>query len=54
VQLAKGEFPWLQLLTHAEIWVYDGETMGETMRSFLDAERETRIEHMRADRIELE
>ena len=38
-QLARGEFEWLQLLTHPEIWAYDGATMGETMRSFLDADR---------------
>jgi hypothetical protein len=52
--LAAGELEWLQLLTHPEIWVYDGETMGETMRSFLDADRELRLEHLRADRIDLE
>ena len=37
--LAAGEFEWLQLLIHPEIWVYDGETMGETMESFLDADQ---------------
>jgi hypothetical protein len=52
--LARGEFEWLQLLIHPEIWVYEGRTMGETMRSFLDADRETRLEHLRADRIDLE
>ena len=52
--LAHGDFEWLQLLIHPEIWVYDGETMGETMRSFLDADREARLEHLRADRIDLE
>ena len=49
-----GEFEWLQLLTHPEIWAYDGATMGETMRSFLDADRAARLEHLRADRIDLE
>ena len=39
-ELRAGEFPWLQLLTHPEIWVYPGATMGETMRAMLDAERE--------------
>jgi hypothetical protein len=53
-QLARGEFEWLQLLTHAEIWAYDGATMGETMRSFLDADRDARLEHLRGDRIDLE
>jgi hypothetical protein len=51
--LAQGEFEWLQLLIHPEIWVYEGGTMGETMRSFLDADREARLEHLRADRIDL-
>jgi hypothetical protein len=53
-QLARGEFAWLQLLVHPEIWVYDGATMGETMRSFLDADRSARLDHLRGDRIELE
>jgi hypothetical protein len=52
-QLAGGEFEWLQLLTHPEIWAYDGARMGETMRSFLDADRSARLEHLRADRIDL-
>jgi hypothetical protein len=53
-QLERGEFEWLHLLTHPEIWAYDGATMSETMRSFLDADRAARLEHLRADRIELE
>ena len=52
-QLARGEFEWLQLLTHPEIWTYDGATMGETMRTFLDADREARLDHLRDDRIDL-
>jgi len=52
-QLARGELEWLQLLIHPEIWAYDGDTMGETMRSFLDADRDARLEHLRADRIDL-
>jgi hypothetical protein len=52
-ELASGAFAWLQLLTHPEIWAYDGATMGETMRSFLDADRAARLEHLRADRIDL-
>jgi hypothetical protein len=51
--LGRGDFEWLQLLTHPEIWVYDGATMGETMRSFLDADRDARLEHLRGDRIDL-
>ena len=52
--LARGELEWLQLLVHPEIWVYEGATMGETMRSFLAADRDARLEHLRADRIDLE
>src|SRR5262249_15078381 len=48
--LTRGDFEWLQLLIHPEIWVYEGQTMGETMRSFLDADRDARLEHLRADR----
>jgi hypothetical protein len=51
--LRAGRFPWLQLLTHPEIWAYPGRTMGETMHSMLDAERERRVEQLRADRIDL-
>jgi hypothetical protein len=52
-ELAVGAFPWLQLLTHPEIWAYPGETMAETMQAMLDAERERRIGQLRSDRIEL-
>ena len=52
-ELAAGAFAWLQLLTHPEIWAYPGETMGETMHAMLDAERERRVEQLRADRIDL-
>jgi hypothetical protein len=51
--LAAGEFRWLQLLTHPEIWAYDGATMRESMESFLDADRAVRLEHLRNDRIDL-
>jgi len=53
-QLARGELEWLQLLTHPEIWAYEGATMGQTMRSFLDSDRSARLEHLRDDRIDLE
>jgi hypothetical protein len=52
-ELARGEFEWLQLLTHPEIWVYPGATMGETMRAMLDAERERRLQQLVEDRIDL-
>ncbi len=53
IGLERGEFDWLQLLIHPEIWVYDGETMRQTMESFLDAERAVRLEHLRSDNIDL-
>jgi hypothetical protein len=51
--LARGELEWLQLLTHPEIWVYPGETMGQTMRAMLDAERERRLGQLAEDRIDV-
>jgi hypothetical protein len=51
--LARGHFEWLQLLTHPEIWVFPGSTMGETMRAMLDAERERRLDQLAEDRIDL-
>jgi hypothetical protein len=51
--LAASLFDWLQLLTHPEIWVYPGVTMGETMRAMLDAERERRLLQLADDRIHL-
>ena len=53
-QLAAGEFEWLQLLIHPEIWVFEGSTMRETMESMLDAVRSARVELLRRDRIDLE
>ena len=52
-ELRAGSFPWLQLLTHPEIWVYPGATMGATMRAMLDAERERRLGQLAEDRIDL-
>jgi hypothetical protein len=52
-QLARGEFEWLQLLTHPEIWAFAGTTMRESMESMLDADRAARFEHLRHDRIDL-
>jgi hypothetical protein len=52
-QLAGGEFEWLQLLTHPEIWAFEGATMRASMESFLDTDRAARLEHLRADRIDL-
>jgi hypothetical protein len=52
-ELAAGRFEWLQLLTHPEIWVHPGDTMGETMLAMLDAERDRRLRQLEADRIDL-
>jgi hypothetical protein len=52
-ELAARRFDWLQLLTHPEIWAFDGANMRETMESMLDADRAARLEHLRADRIDL-
>jgi hypothetical protein len=52
-ELRAGAFPWLQLLTHPEIWAYPGSTMGQTMRAMLDAERERRLVQLAEDRIDL-
>ncbi len=51
--LARGEFEWLQLLTHPEIWVYEGSSMRESMESMLTAERELRWRQLDEDRIDL-
>ena len=51
--LARGEFEWLQLLTHPEIWAFAGSTMRESMESMLDADRAARFEYLRNDRIDL-
>jgi hypothetical protein len=52
-ELSRGAFEWLQLLTHPEIWAFGGATMRETMESMLAADRAARLEHLRADRIDL-
>ena len=52
-ELEHGGFAWLQLLTHPEIWAFDGATMRESMESMLDADRAARFEHLRDDRIDL-
>jgi hypothetical protein len=52
-QLAAGEFEWLQLLVHPEIWVYEGGTMRETMLAYLDADRDAKLRLMAENRIDL-
>jgi hypothetical protein len=53
-ELRSGKFPWLQILVHPEIWVYPGETMGETMRAMLEADTARRLEQLAADGIDLD
>jgi hypothetical protein len=52
-ELRGGGFRWLQILVHPEIWVYEGATMGLTMRSMLNAEKARRLDQLAADGIEL-
>ena len=53
-ELRGGGFPWLQILVHPEIWVYEGATMGLTMRSMLNAEKARRLEQLRADDVHVD
>ncbi len=52
-ELSEGKFEWLQLLTHPEIWVYEGSTMGETMRAMLEQKNGEWLEQLANDRIDL-
>jgi hypothetical protein len=52
-ELARSELDWLHVNVHPEIWVYEGDTMRQTMESFLAIEREARLRQLRADRIDL-
>lgn len=52
-ELRGGGFAWLQILVHPEIWVYDGATMGLTMRAMLNAEKARRLEQLVADGVDL-
>jgi hypothetical protein len=52
-ELRAGTFEWLQLLTHPEIWVYEGATMGATMRAMLEQKQGEWLEHLANDRIDL-
>jgi hypothetical protein len=38
---------------HPAIWVYQGTTMGQTMRAMLNAEKARRLEQLAADGIDL-
>jgi hypothetical protein len=52
-ELEAGTFEWLQLLTHPEIWAYEGATMRESMLSLLDERRELALRQLADDRIDL-
>jgi hypothetical protein len=52
-ELRSGGFPWLQLLIHPEIWVYEGATMGQSMRTMLNAEKQRRLEQLPGDKIDM-
>ena len=52
-ELRAGAFPWLQILVHPAIWVYEGSTMGETMRSMVQTEQTRRLEQLADDGIDL-
>jgi hypothetical protein len=52
-ELRGGGFAWLQILVHPEIWVYEGGTMGLTMRAMLNAEKARRLDQLSADGIDL-
>jgi hypothetical protein len=52
-ELRTGAFEWLQLLTHPEIWVYEGGTMRETMHAMLDEKRSDWLGQLEDDRIDL-
>ena len=52
-ELRAGAFPWLQILVHPAIWVYPGETMGQTMRAMLEADSARRLAQLAEDDIDL-
>jgi len=52
--LRGGRFPWLQLLIHPELWVFDGVTITQTMDAFLDEDRRERRLRLLEERIELD
>ena len=52
-ELRAGAFPWLQILVHPAIWVYEGSTMDQTMRTMLEAEKARRLEQLADDGIDL-
>ncbi len=53
-ELRSGAFPWLQILVHPAIWVYPGTTMGQTMRSLVESEKDRRLIQLAEDGIVLD
>ncbi|MBA3561154.1 MAG: hypothetical protein H0W35_00340 [Actinobacteria bacterium] len=53
-ELRAGAVPWLQILIHPAIWVYPGTTMGQTMRSLVESEKERRLIQLAEDGIVLD
>jgi hypothetical protein len=51
--LRAGKFEWLQVLTHPEIWVYEGDTMRETMHAMLEQKHDEWLVQLVNDRIDL-
>jgi hypothetical protein len=52
-ELRAGTFEWLQVLTHPEIWVYEGGTMRETMHAMLEQKHGEWLEQLANDRVDL-
>jgi hypothetical protein len=49
--LARGDFEWLQLLVHPELWVYRGENIRETLTAMLESKYEQRWNQFRDARL---
>jgi hypothetical protein len=52
-ELAAGDFEWLQLLVHPELWAYEGATMRQSMETMLRHEEDRDWERLAEDRIDL-
>lgn len=52
-ELRAGAFPWLQILVHPAIWVYEGNTMSETMRAMVAGESARRLAQLAQDGIDV-
>jgi hypothetical protein len=52
-ELRARKFEWLQLLTHPAIWVYEGNTMRETMQTMLEQKGREWLVQLANDRIDL-